>query len=310
MIEDVKIIVSNDVIKRMTRLPNVLQSKALEFMLKFQTDPRSPGINYERINAARDKNLRSVRIDKAYRGIIFQAPRKNVFIWLHIDKHDDAYDWAVRHKMSINPVNGALTLTNLTFVEETVERAATPAPIQPTPVFEKLSGRDLMALGVSEDMLPAVRTLRSEGDLDALQQELPVEAYEGLFLFLAGDTLSSILASRETRVDREIDTEDYATAVERDESRSRFYVVEGENDLQEILSAPLEQWRVFLHPMQRRLATRNLNGPGRVLGGAGTGKTVLAMHRAKHLANALVGTDKKLLFTTFTTNLALDIEDG
>lgn len=310
MTEDVKIIVSNDVIKGMTRLPNAVQTKALEFMLKFQTDPRSPGINYEKINAARDKNLRSVRIDQAYRGIIFQAPRDNVFIWLHVDKHDDAYAWAEKHKMSINPVNGALTLTNLTFVEETVKRAAAPAPTQPNPVFDELSDRDLMSLGVPEEMLPAVRTLRSEGDLDALQTELPVEAYEGLFLILAGDTLSSILGARETRVDREIDTEDYATAAERDESRSRFYVVEGENDLQEILSAPLEQWRVFLHPTQRRLATRNFSGPSRILGGAGTGKTVLAMHRAKHLAGTLVGTEKKLLFTTFTTNLALDIEDG
>jgi superfamily I DNA/RNA helicase len=67
---------------------------------------------------------------------------------------------------------------------------------------------------------------------------------------------------------------------------------------------------VFLHPTQRRLATRNLNGPSRILGGAGTGKTVLAMHRAKHLASQLVGSDQRLLFTTFTTNLALDIEDG
>lgn len=310
MIEDVKIIVSNDVIKRLTQLPNAVQSKAIEFMLKFQTDPRSTGINYEKINAARDKNLRSVRIDKEYRGIIFQAPKNNVFIWLHIDKHDDAYNWAEKHKMSINPVNGALTLTNLTFVEETVERAASPAPTQPRPIFVDLSDRDLMALGVPEDMLPAVRTLRSEGDLDVLQHELPVEAYEGLFLFLAGDSLASILASRETRVDQEIDIEDFATAAERDESRSRYYVVEGENDLQEILSAPLEQWRVFLHPTQRRLATRNFNGPGRVLGGAGTGKTVLAMHRAKHLASTLAGSGRKLLFTTFTTNLALDIEDG
>lgn len=310
MSEDVKIIVSNDVIRRMTALPAAVQSKALEFMLKFQTDPRSPGINYERINAARDKNLRSVRIDQAYRGIIFQAPKNNVFIWLHVDKHDDAYDWAAKRKMSINPVNGALTLINVIFVEETVQRAASPAAVQPPPVFEGLSDRDLMALGVPEEMLPAVRTLRSEGDLDALQPELPVEAYEGLFLHMAGDTVDSILSSRETRVDRAIDTDDYAAAADRDESRSRFYVVEGENDLQEILSAPLEQWRVFLHPTQRRLATRNLNGPGRVLGGAGTGKTVLAMHRAKHLASSLAGKDEKLLFTTFTTNLALDIEDG
>ncbi len=310
MIENVKIIVSNDVIKRMTALPAAVQTKCLEFMLKFQTDPRSPGINYETIQGAKDKNFRSVRIDQGYRGIVFRAPRDNVFVWLHIDQHDDAYAWATKRKMSINPVNGALTLTNVNFVEETVQRKAAPAPSQPEPVFSGLSDRDLMALGVSEDMVPAVRTIRSEGDLDAMGEELPVEAYEGLFLVLAGDTVASILGSRETRVDLEIDTQDFASAVERDESRSRFYVVEGENDLQEILSAPLEQWRVFLHPTQRRLATRNLNGPSRILGGAGTGKTVLAMHRAKHLARTLMDTDKKLLFTTFTTNLALDIEDG
>ena len=310
MNEDVKIIVSNDVIKRMTALPAAVQTKGLEFMLKFQTDPRSSGINYESIHGAKDKNFRSVRIDQGYRGIIFRAPKDNVFVWLHIDKHDDAYAWATKRKMSVNPVNGALTLTNVTFVEETVQRKATPLPSQPDPAFTGLSDRDLMALGVPEEMIPAVRTIRSEGDLDVMLTELPVEAYEGLFLVLAGDPVSNILGSRETRVDQDIDTQDFAKAAERDESRSRFYVVEGENDLQEILSAPLEQWRVFLHPTQRRLATRNLNGPSRILGGAGTGKTVLAMHRAKQLAGNLVGTEKKLLFTTFTTNLALDIEDG
>jgi len=310
MREDVKIIVSNDVIKRMTALPAAVQTKGLEFMLKFQTDPRSPGINYETIQAAKDKNFRSVRIDQGYRGIVFRAPKDNVFIWLHIDKHDDAYAWATSRRMSVNPVNGALTLTNVAFVEETVQRKAAPAPSEPEPVFSGLSDRDLMALGVPEEMIPAVRTIRSEGDLDAMRAELPVEAYEGLFLVLAGDSVSSILAARETRVDLDIDTKDFASAAERDESRSRFYVVEGENDLQEILSAPLEQWRVFLHPTQRRLAIRSVNGPSRILGGAGTGKTVLAMHRAKHLAGTLVDTDRKLLFTTFTTNLALDIEDG
>lgn len=310
MSEDVKIIVSNDVIKRMTALPAAVQTKGLEFMLKFQTDPRSPGINYETIQGARDKNFRSVRIGQDYRGIVFRAPKDNVFVWLHVDKHDDAYAWAVNRRMSVNPVNGALTLTNVTFVEETVQRAAAPELSQPEPVFSDLSDRDLMALGVPEEMVPAARTIRSEDDLDAMRDELPVEAYEGLFLVLAGDSVSSILASRETRVDQDIDTEDFAKAADRDESRSRFYVVEGENDLQAILSAPLEQWRVFLHPTQRRLATANFKGPSRILGGAGTGKTVLAMHRAKHLAGTLVGTDRRLLFTTFTTNLALDIEDG
>lgn len=132
MTEDVKIIVSNDVIKRMTALPAGVQTKGLEFMVKFQTDPRSPGINYETIQGAKDKNLRSVRIDQGYRGIFFRAPRDNVFVWLHIDAHDDAYAWATKRKISVNPVNGALTLTNLHFVEETLQSKAGP-PWRPSP---------------------------------------------------------------------------------------------------------------------------------------------------------------------------------
>ena len=56
------------------------------------------------------------------------------------------------------------------------------------------------------------------------------------------------------------------------------------------------------------MVERNWNGPARVLGGAGTGKTVVAMHRAKWLASQLdVSSNKNILFTTFTKNLAADI---
>ncbi len=76
-----------------------------------------------------------------------------------------------------------------------------------------------------------------------------------------------------------------------------------------MLEAPLEQWRIFLHPSQRKLVRMNANGPVRVLGGAGTGKTVVAMHRAKWLAENLdAAGGGRILFTTFTRNLAGDIE--
>ena len=80
-----------------------------------------------------------------------------------------------------------------------------------------------------------------------------------------------------------------------------------------MLNAPLERWRVFLHPSQRRLSERHWAGPVRVLGGAGTGKTVVAMHRARWLARQLVGQAENggaILFTTFTRNLAVDIEQN
>ena len=76
------------------------------------------------------------------------------------------------------------------------------------------------------------------------------------------------------------------------------------------MNAPLAQWRIFLHPTQHKLAMGDRSGPVRVLGGAGTGKTVLAMHRAKWLAEHRTLDGQKVLVTTFTKNLALDIEDN
>ena len=66
---------------------------------------------------------------------------------------------------------------------------------------------------------------------------------------------------------------------------------------------------MFLHPSQRRLVERKWNGPVRVLGGAGTGKTVVAMHRARWLARNLPE-GERILFVTFTRNLAADIENN
>ena len=88
-----------------------------------------------------------------------------------------------------------------------------------------------------------------------------------------------------------------------------FVVVDGEDELRRIMAEPLEKWRVFLHPTQRKIVNKTYSGPARVLGGAGTGKTVVAMHRAKHLADLLEG-QEIILFTTYTANLASDIRDN
>ena len=101
-----------------------------------------------------------------------------------------------------------------------------------------------------------------------------------------------------------------ATAIETAESQSRFVVVADEETMAAVLNSPLAQWRVFLHPTQRKLSQGDRSGPTRVLGGAGTGKTVLAMHRAKWLGEHRATPEKKVFFTTFTRNLAADIEEN
>ena len=305
-----KVALAQDFLSVLAKLPNAVQGKILKWAIKFQNDPTSSGINYENINAAHDANLKSVRIDQDWRGIIFKPSQGDVYVLLYVDHHDDAYRWAEKRKIAINPVTGAMqiVLTEHVVVQEPV--ATVPSAEKDFSPFAALSDQELMSVGVPEDLLSAVRQIKGEAGLDSIQHTLPVEAYEALFLFMAGDSISQILAARETRVDVAIDVTDFAGALDRAESQSRFVIIEDDEALSAIMNAPLAQWRVFLHPTQRKLATKDFNGPARVLGGAGTGKTVLAIHRAKWLAENRTPADKRVLFTTFTKNLAIDVRDN
>ena len=312
-----KVALSQDFLLNLSKLPSGIQTKVMRWAVKFQSDPASPGINYEKIHAAADPGMRSVRIEGDWRGIVFKPDQGDVYVLLHVNKHDEAYRWAERRKLIINPVTGAMQMV---FVEESAaelapfaasvtETAAMTPQAVAEPLTKDATDQELMGIGVPPEMMGRVRQLRTEAELDTLQPLLPVEAYEGLFLMAAGDTASQILSDRETRMDRQVDTTNFAAAIETPESRSRFVVVDDEA-LIAIMNAPLAQWRVFLHPSQQKLAAGRRSGPVRVLGGAGTGKTVVAMHRAKWLAENATPAGKKVLFTTFTRNLAMDIEDN
>ncbi len=307
-----KVALSQEFLLNLAKLPSSIHSKVLKWAIRFQSDPTSAAINYEKIQAARDPNLKSIRIDQDWRGIVFKPSKGDVYVLLYVAHHDEAYRWAENRRLTINPVTGAMQVVVLQEVAE--ELPPTPAtalpPASPTPLFGTLTDRDLLSLGVPEDVVPSIRAVVSEDELDRLQPLLPVEGYEGLFLVAAGDSVDQILRARETRVDRTVDVTDFAVSLETPESQARFVVVDGDEELTAIMNAPLAQWRVFLHPTQRQLATGDRSGPVRVLGGAGTGKTVLAMHRAKWLAENRTPEGQKVLFTTFTRNLAFDIEDN
>ena len=309
-----RVALSQDFLLKLGKLPSAVHTRVVKWALKFQHDPTAAGINYETIKGARDSNLRSVRIDQDWRGIVFKPEQGDIYILLHVDHHDDAYRWAERRKIAVNPATGALQVVSLEAVDDLPEVSSAPfqsaetipKPLQPA-LFAQFTDQELVQLGTPVDLVPLIRQMREEKDLDDAQPTLPVEAYEGLFLLLAGDSVSTILGERETRVNRSIDTENFAVALESAESQSRFVVVTSDNEMAAILNAPLEQWRVFLHPLQRKLAIGDRSGPVRILGGAGTGKTVLAMHRAKWLVQNRTPQGQKVLFTTFTRNLALDV---
>ena len=298
---------SNDFLLAYSSVQKGHQKKVREFIELFRERPDSPGIHYEPIESAKGKSLYSVRIDQAYRAVVFH-PASSVYVLTWVDHHDEAYDWAASKTFQVNPLTGALQVLNAEVVEA-APAAAVASGQQAAGLFDDVKDKHLLRLGVPEALLPLVRGLRSDTDLEKAEKQIPQEAYEALFLLASGFSLEEVFQEMEKR-DEEVpvNTGDFVAALQNEDSRRRFYVVDEAKELTEILSAPLEQWRVFLHPKQRKLVTMRAGGPVRVLGGAGTGKTVVAMHRAKYLAEQLfTGKEDRVLVTTFTKNLATDI---
>ncbi len=300
-----KIAMSDDFLKSFAAVPRAHQLAVLNFVAKFRQNPMASGINYERIRDAADANMRSVRINDNVRGIVLKPDVGNVYCLLWVDQHDAAYQWASRHRVAIHPDVGSIQVYAV--------QDASPAQSSPAEsgqkvdgLFHSLKDREIRRLGVPDDRLAAVRAVITEEDLELLQGVLPDEAFEALYLFAAGDSYEKIISERSAP--ESVDQADFSAALERAGSRRHFVVLTDDSDLEALLAAPLERWRVFLHPSQRKLVERDWNGPVKVTGGAGTGKTVVAMHRAARLARqyaALPG--KPVLFTTFTKTLAEDI---
>lgn len=285
------------------------QSQANKAVMQFQQDPQHGGLHYEKLMVCRDPKLRSIRVNQDVRIILAAADKQDLYLMLYVDHHDLAYKWAEKRKIEINPNTGSLQVFT---VEESIAQQVpqTPDTAAQPGLFDSLRDRQLLQLGVPEAALPLVRSMRTETDLDAAlsNEQIPRDVHDGLFMLMAGASFEEAWSEVLPSVPESVDTDDFTAALTRPESRAVFTVAENEQELQEVLNQSIEKWRVFLHPAQRRLAEGHKNGAVRVLGGAGTGKTVVAMHRAKWLASHLPVNAGRVLFTTFTKNLAADIQ--
>ena len=307
----IQIAISADFLTAMMNLPKAQQKKVNQFVIKFRNDPHSAGINYEKFHDAANPYMRSVRIDQTYRGIILQPEKGDIYILLWVDHHDEAYDWARRHQCKIHPSTGAIQLYATEYIEDVPAKVIVETPVpseaELKTIFDEYSDEHLIDLGLPNELLAKIRQINHYQALDELRTILPNDAFEALSFIADGVPYAEVLEEYKT-VEQAVDVDDYAAALEREGSKRCFVIVDDEA-LQQMLDAPLEKWRVFLHPTQRKLVERDWNGPIRVLGGAGTGKTVAAIHRAKWIANIIKNDPtKKILFTTFTKNLASDIQ--
>ncbi len=297
-----------DALLAQNRLPRAVQDKAAKLILSLKNNPGGNGINFESIEGARDRHMKSARIDQGYRAIVYD--RGGVLIVLWMDKHDDAYRWAKNRVVGVNPLTASVQVTDLSLTTALPEAPA-PEQVPQEPLFAAFTDADLVSVGVPQVLVPAIRAIRTEEDLEAAKTGIPLDAYDGLVCLAAGYSVGETLEELERGKGAAISPDDFAAALKTPESQRSFWFVENDEELQKVLDEPLEFWRIFLHPSQRKLVDRVWNGAVLVRGGAGTGKTVVAMHRARHIADRLLkGKDStgKALFTTFTSNLAADVQ--
>ncbi len=256
-----------------------------------------------------DPRARTIRVDDNHRGIVMDAGNDELFILMSVGTHDETDRWMANNTFKVNAATGALEVLNVEAVRAEVE-SIVPSE-SATKLFEHRKDKDFTQLGIDPDVVLSVRAFTTEDQLSGLIGYLPPGQADALIQLTGETSVEAIyadIAGQQTSAP--IDTEDIVAAIEAPASRSNFRVVDDQAERSEIFSQPLAQWRIFLHPSQDQLVQKETyNGPVRVTGGAGTGKTVVAMHRTKVLVERLEDrSGTPILFTTYTRNLAQAIE--
>jgi hypothetical protein len=302
--------IAKDFLPDYTKLQKPVQKAVLDAIGKFAEHTHA-GLHLEKLNNPKDARIRTIRITNFWRGVVLAPDNGDDYLLLTVLPHDNANAYAVSRKFTVNQAIGVLEVRDqgaLDSVEPALRQAAGTTPAR---LFDAVNDADLVRLGVDRDVLPLVRLLTAEEHLLALATLLPEPQYNALLALAMGMTpeeawqeVSAYLADAERPA--EIDPNDLATAIER--TPDRYVTVSGPDKLADILAHPFAVWRTFLHPRQRRVAYRpSHRGPVLVSGGAGTGKTVTALHRAAFLAQRVPA--GRILLTTFTRNLAEALEE-
>lgn len=281
----------------LSRLTQAEAGAAMQTALELQADPAGNGKRMHRVERAANPNMWSVRAGRDLR-LIVQRDGETLVL-AYAGHHDEAYRWAERKKLQVHERTGAMQVVEVREAEVVEERTTPPTGVLPqlthSPVafpFAALSDDQLLDVGVPRDWLEVVRATEIAG-VDALYDTLPAEAAEALLDVATGGSLDDHVPAKAPPA---------ADPFAHPDAQRRFRILDNVEELRAALELPFEKWAVFLHPLQRALAERRWSGPARVSGSAGTGKTIVALHRAVHVAREEEVTG--VLLATFSRTLA------
>lgn len=284
-------LITDTFIDSLSRLTGQEQKAVKTTAFDLQMNPAHPGLKLHKLDRARDPNFWSVYVTLDLRLIVHRTEES--LLLCYTGHHDDAYRWAERRKLEIHPATGAAQLVE---IRETVREITIPVyipeerPLSKPLLFGDMPKTELLSYGVPEEWLEDVRQANEDTILE-LAGHLPAEAAEAL-LELATGGVPRIPAPAVPVLD----------PFEHPDAQRRFRVIQNIEELELALDYPWEKWTIFLHPEQRSIVEADANGPVRVSGSAGTGKTIVALHRAVHLARN--HPNARVLLATFSNTLA------
>ena len=293
------------------KLPKRVQKQIPEFLEKFRTNSRDPSLHLEPISTFADPQLRTARVNRKYRAIVHAPQSGKLFHLLYVDNHDEAMAWAEHKVFEWNDFTHSYQVfTRPDNVPDPLVLPTTSTPAAPPATadgFAEQTDEQLLAIGVPGVLLPSVREIMTLDELEQLYDYLPIEALENLSMLLEGSSYDTIV--REVAEGRSQESDRDRQEQSANNQRS-FFELTDDDLLNQMLSGEVAKWRLFLHPSQRRLVEGQFKGPTKVTGGAGTGKTVAALHRARVLAGrGAANTQQPILFTTYTRSLSSNLED-
>jgi superfamily I DNA/RNA helicase len=292
-----------DLLKEFPNLEKPVRERVGEVFAKFE-EATHAGLHLEKITGARDNRFRTIRIDQYWRGVVLAPESGDTYILLRVMGHDEAYDWAKRRKASVNLATGGVEIRDVAALDASLPHMERMARSAPERLFENVKDSELKRLGIDEHTLPLARVLTAPFQLEAARGLLPPVQWDVLYGLASGMTPEEVWAELGPAIVEDVDPNDLDAAVRR--SSDRVLLVEGPEELMSALAHPFDLWRIYLHPVQRSVVEASYRGPARVSGGPGTGKTVVAVHRAHRLARA----GGRVLLTTFTSTLADALESS
>ncbi|MDO1485897.1 UvrD/REP helicase [Rhodococcus rhodochrous] len=298
--------IDKDFLLDFAELDQTVQSRVYEVFGKFDAATHA-GLHLEKIKNARNPHFRSIRITQFWRGIVLAPQKGDVYTLLKVLPHDDAYVWAERRNISVNRVNGRIEVRDdITFDEQLAQLDHQPRNFSTRYLFEHIKDSELVRLGLDDKAIRFARLLTDDSQLEAAQPFFPSIQWQVLYGLAAGMTPDEVWADLGAAIlDGPVDTNDLDTAIKR--SSDRVLLVDGPAEMMAVFANPFALWRIYLHPAQQSVVDAAYRGPSRVAGGPGTGKTVVALHRARRLAARGEG---PVLVTTFTSTLADSLKDG